>query len=104
MDTVLREGKGVYSQACWLMALTSFANLSYTLNKDNEAQRLLLILSIPLRIKCGLRGAHVIWISNQKIQIDDDSTNILYQDIIFYIFAMKEQSVTTYRDMKFEQY
>ena len=40
MDTVLRDGKVVYSQACWLMALTSFANLLFVCDKEDEAQRL----------------------------------------------------------------
>ena len=40
MDTVLRDGKVVYSQACWLMALTSFANLLFVRGKEDEAQRL----------------------------------------------------------------
>ena len=31
MDTVLRDGKIVYSQACWLLGLSSFAKLLYNM-------------------------------------------------------------------------
>ena len=94
MDTVLREGKVVYSQACWLLALTSFANLLYTLNKDNEAQRL---QSIASQLVDSIENK--MWSERTTCYLDlksentigDDSTNILYQDIIFYIYAMTEQ-------------
>jgi hypothetical protein len=93
MDTVLRDGKVVYSQACWLMALTSFANLLFVRGKEDEAQRLQhmasqLVDSIENNMwseeaKCYLG------LKSEKSQ-GDDSQVILYQDIVFYVFAMTE--------------
>src|SRR5919109_4020227 len=40
MDTVLRAGKIVYSQACWLLALNDFSILLQILGRDSEASRL----------------------------------------------------------------
>lgn len=47
MDTVLRDGKVVYSQACWLLGLSGFANLLNLVDKKEEARR---IQSIAARI------------------------------------------------------
>jgi hypothetical protein len=92
MDTVLRNGKVVYSQACWLMALTNFADLLFVLEKEEEARRLgykasRLINSIENRM----------WFEERKCYVDigsdtssAESANILYQDIVFYIFAMSD--------------
>ena len=40
MDTALRNGKIVYSQGCWLLALTNFSFLLSTIGMDDEALRL----------------------------------------------------------------
>jgi hypothetical protein len=93
MDTVLREGKVVYSQACWLMALTSFSNLLFVLDKETEAQKLRHMAS-------GLVNSieNKMWSEKDRSYMDikldksanDDPPGILYQDMVFYIFAMTE--------------
>src|SRR5919202_623983 len=40
MDTVLRAGKIVYSQACWILALSNLASLLSQLGKDNEFNKI----------------------------------------------------------------
>lgn len=93
MDTVLREGKVVYSQACWLMGLTSFANLLFIYDKEDEAQRL---QYIAYRLMDSIENK--MWSEKSACYLDiesaktggDDSTDILYQDIVFYVFAMTE--------------
>ena len=40
MDTVLRAGKIVYSQACFLLALNDFASLMIELGRDSDANRM----------------------------------------------------------------
>ena len=40
MDTILRAGKIVYSQACWILALTNFAKLLLSVNKIKESKKI----------------------------------------------------------------
>jgi hypothetical protein len=93
MDTVLRDGKVVYSQACWLMALTSFANLLFVRGKEDEAQRLQhmasqLVDSIENNMWSEEASCY-LGLKSDKPR-GDDSQGILYQDIVFYAFAMTE--------------
>ena len=93
MDTVLREGKVVYSQACWLMALTSFSNLLFVLDKENEAWKL---RTMALRLVGSIENR--MWSEKNRCYMDvkldktaeDDPPGILYQDMVFYVFAMTE--------------
>jgi glycogen debranching enzyme len=92
MDTVLREGKIVYSQACWLMALTSFSNLLFVLNKENEAKKL---RNMASRLVNSIEK--LMWSEKNSCYIDikldktaDDPPGILFQDMVFYVFAMTE--------------
>jgi len=40
MDTALRAGKIVYSQACWILALTNFASLLFEIGENALARRM----------------------------------------------------------------
>src|SRR5919205_1079178 len=40
MDTVLRAGKIVYSQACWILALSNLASLLFQLGRDDESNKI----------------------------------------------------------------
>src|ERR671910_3721030 len=40
MDTVLRAGKIVYSQSCWVLALTNLSLLLIELNQQKESDRI----------------------------------------------------------------
>jgi len=93
MDTVLRDGKVVYSQACWLMALTSFSNLLFVVDKEDEARRLLdiasrLVNSIENRMwsEKDMCYMNIETIDSTK----DGPPGILCQDMVFYVFAMTE--------------
>lgn len=93
MDTVLRAGKVVYSQACWLMALTSFSNLLFFHDKKNDAIRLQHIASqLVDSIEDKMWSDEVN--SYMDIKADasgrEESSGIMYQDIVFYVFAMSE--------------
>ena len=98
MDTVLRDGKVVYSQGCWLLGLSSFANLLNLVDKKEEARR---IQSIAARLINSIESK--MWSEKSKYYINIDSgkttrsgsSEILYQDIIFYVFAMTEQLIDT---------
>ena len=93
MDTVLRDGKVVYSQACWLMALTSFAKLLFVCDKEDEAQRLQYMASqLVDSIENNMWSEEArcyVGLKSDKSQ-GDDSQFILYQDIVFYVFAITE--------------
>ena len=39
MDTVLRDGKVVYSQGCWLLGLSGFANLLNLVDKKRRSTK-----------------------------------------------------------------
>jgi glycogen debranching enzyme len=94
MDTVLRGGKIVYSQACWLLGLSSFAKLLYKVNEDDKkAKRLLskaceLVDSIEAKMWSDKSRCYMDVKSDRTIS--DGSTDILYQDTIFYLFAITE--------------
>ena len=93
MDTVLRDGKIVYSQACWLLGLSSFAKLLYNMNEDKKAKRLLskaceLVESIETKMWSEKSTCYMDVKSDRTIA--DGSTNILCQDTIFYLFAITE--------------
>ena len=93
MDTVLRDGKIVYSQACWLLGLSSFAKLLYNVNEDKKAKRLLskaceLVDSIETKMWSEKSTCYMDVKSDRTIS--DGSTDILYQDTIFYLFAITE--------------
>lgn len=93
MDTVLREGKVVYSQACWLMALTSFANLLFVRNQEDEARRLQhMALQLVDSIENNMWSEEARCYIGQKSDkpTENESQDILYQDIVFYVFAMTE--------------
>jgi hypothetical protein len=93
MDTVLRDGKVVYSQACWLMALTSFGNLLSVRDKEYEAQELQYMASqLVDSIENNLwseEASCYVGLKSDKLQ-GNNSQGILYQDIVFYAFAMTE--------------
>jgi hypothetical protein len=40
MDTALRAGKIVYSQACWILALNNLSSLLVSRGKQNESYRI----------------------------------------------------------------
>lgn len=98
MDTVLRDGKVVYSQGCWLLGLSGFARLLNLLGKEEEALRIQsiagrLINSIESKMWSEKRQSYVNIDSSKTTE--NDSSDILYQDIIFYVFAMTERLIDT---------
>ena len=98
MDTVLRDGKVVYSQGCWLLGLAGFANLLNLVGKKEDARR---IQSIAARLINSIESK--MWSEKSKCYVNinsgkttwNGSSEILYQDIIFYVFAMTEQLIDT---------
>jgi glycogen debranching enzyme len=93
MDTVLRNGKVVYSQACWLMALISFSNLLLFHDKKDKA---LTLQNIASQLVDSIEKK--MWSDKVNCYVDiaadksagDESPGIIFQDVVFYVFALTE--------------
>jgi glycogen debranching enzyme len=104
MDTVLRTGKIVYSQACFLLALNDFASLLIELGRDSDANRMK-----NLANKTTKAVEQKLWSEEDGCYIDiQESHHIggpyrtLTQDVSLYLVAISENfqknnSLKTYR-------
>jgi len=95
MDTVLRAGKIVYSQASWLLALSNLSSLLSELDRNEEASRLM---------ELAQRTIHSVeeklWVEEEGSYIDlqerhhlGSSYKTLTQDVSLYLIAMTENTV-----------
>lgn len=95
MDTVLRKGKIVYSQAVWLMALKSL-NLFLTLLKEEEKASELESTSQKLtrsiEEKMWSQSKNCFLDIDSETVSEDNSSKVRYQDAVFYILALTEPS------------
>jgi glycogen debranching enzyme len=89
MDTILRAGKVVYSQACWILALTNFAILLSTLDKNEESQRM---TELALRAVNSVND--LLWSEEDSCYLDIQAEHhlgghyrTLMQDISLYLIA-----------------
>jgi|SRR5215469_842956 len=70
MDTILRSGKIVYSQACWLLALTDFAALLIKVGREEDAQKLM-----TLTIETIQAVEEKLWSDNHGSYVDIQKNN-----------------------------
>jgi hypothetical protein len=92
MDTVLRAGKIVYSQACWILALNDFAYLLSRLGRDIEAERLRKLADK------AISGVELkLWSEQDGCYIDIQPSHhiggpyrTLTQDVSLYLVAITE--------------
>lgn len=89
MDTILRAGKIVYSQGCWILALTNLAVLLDTIGRNDESRRL------------ADRARHVIEAVNDLLWSEEENSYLdiqeehhiegrhrtLMQDVSVYLIA-----------------
>jgi glycogen debranching enzyme len=90
MDTVLRSGKIVYSQACWILALRHFSSLLLEMGRSNEANKLLALASNTIH-----SVEEKLWLpSGTYADLLDDPVNgndmVLTQDVLLYLVAISE--------------
>ena len=92
MDTGLRAGKIVYSQACWILALNNFFHLLLELNQRNRAERMMKIVDKTIRAV-----EEKLWSEEDGCYIDiQESHHIggpyrtLTQDVSLYLVAISE--------------
>ena len=92
MDTVLRAGKIVYSQACWILALKDFASLLLKMERDSDASHI-----IKLADESISAVEQKLWSQEDGSYIDiQESHHIggpyrtLTQDVSLYLIAVTE--------------
>jgi glycogen debranching enzyme len=94
MDTVLRAGKIVYSQACWILALKNLSSLLVTRGKQNESDRIRRMAE-----KAIDAVEQILWSEKDGSYIDVQETHhiggpyrTLTQDVSLYLVAISENS------------
>ena len=94
MDTAVRAGKIVYSQACWLLALNDLSSLLLRLDKTKEADKLAnltekTINGVEKKLWSQEDGCYI------DIQESDDDRKpyrLLTQDVSFYLIAISQNT------------
>lgn len=94
MDTILRAGKIVYTQACWILALKNLSTLLLALNKENEANRISgmadrTIKAVEQRLWSEEDGAYI---DIQESHHIGGPYKTLTQDVSLYLVAISENS------------
>jgi glycogen debranching enzyme len=94
MDTVLRAGKIVYSQACWILALKNLSSLLVTTGKQNESDRIRRMAEKAIQAV-----EQILWSEEDGAYIDIQETHhiggpyrTLTQDVSLYLVAISENS------------
>ena len=95
MDSIMRAGKIVYSQACWILALTNFSILLQLLDKrKGSVQKMLKLANATIR---GVEQK--LWSEEDGAYIDVQETHhiggpyrTLTQDVSTYLVALTENT------------
>jgi hypothetical protein len=95
MDTVLRAGKIVYSQACWILALSNLASLLSQLGRDDESDKI--ARSADKVMKAVDRN---LWSEEDGCYLDLQETHhiggpyrTLTQDVSLFLVAITENTM-----------
>jgi glycogen debranching enzyme len=94
MDTVLRAGKIVYSQACWIIGLKNLLSLLVATGKQNESDR------IRRMVEKAIQAVEqILWSEEDGAYIDIQETHhiggpyrTLTQDVSLYLVALTENT------------
>jgi hypothetical protein len=96
MDTALRAGKIVYSQACWILALKNLSSLLVTRGKQNESYRIRRMAEKAIEAV-----EEILWSEKDGTYIDIQETHhiggpyrTLTQDVSLYLVAISENSAS----------
>jgi glycogen debranching enzyme len=94
MDTILRAGKIVYSQACWILALKNLSSLLVATGKQDESDTIRRIAE-----KAISAVEQILWSEEDGAYIDIQETHhiggpyrTLTQDVSLYLVAISENS------------
>jgi hypothetical protein len=94
MDTALRSGKIVYSQACWILALNDLSNLLSRIEREPEATRISKLAQRAIRAV-----EKTLWSAENNCYLDMYQINshnkerILTEDISLYLIAVTDNTV-----------
>jgi glycogen debranching enzyme len=95
MDTVLRAGKIVYSQACWILALTNLATILSKLGRNNESDKI-----VSMAYKAIKAVDQKLWSEEDGCYLDIQETHhiggpyrTLTQDVCLYLVAITENTM-----------
>ena len=98
MDTTLRIGKVVYSQACWILALKNFSILLRKIGNKKESKRLeeltaRAILAVEDKMWSAKDGCYIDLLDT-TLHLDNKMHNrVVTQDISLYLVALTEDSI-----------
>jgi glycogen debranching enzyme len=106
MDTILRIGKVVYSQACWILALKNFSILLKKRGNEKESKRLeemtnRAILAVEDKMWSEKDGCYIDLL-DADLHLDEKMHNrLVTQDISLYLVALTEEDTkdTSYDHM-----
>jgi glycogen debranching enzyme len=94
MDTVLRAGRIVYSQGCWILALKNLAGLLVTIGRQDTADRMRRMADRAIQAV-----EQKLWSEEDGAYIDIQETHhiggpyrTLTQDVSLYLVALSEKS------------
>src|ERR671929_2203984 len=93
MDTAVRAGKIVYSQACWLLALNDLSSLLSRIGKSREVDKLTHLADETIH---GIEQK--LWSEQDGCYLDiqeshhSDPYRILTQDVLFYLIAISQNT------------
>jgi hypothetical protein len=96
MDTILRIGKVVYSQACWILALKNFSILLKKRGNEKESKRLeemtnRAILAVEDKMWSEKDGCYIDLL-DADLHLDEKMHNrLITQDISLYLVALTEE-------------
>jgi len=95
MDTMLRTGKIVYSQACWLLALNDLASLLFQLKEESVANTLMNLVQRTIR-----RVEDELWSEESGSYVDLPNSHsvglqprALTQDVSLYLVAISHEDL-----------
>jgi hypothetical protein len=102
MDTILRAGKIVYSQASWLLALIDFTTLLVKVGMQSDAKKLMTLTMDTIQAV-----EQKLWSENDSSYVDVQKSHewpsrMLTQDVSLYLVAITQNMITNRQNKKGE--
>jgi hypothetical protein len=100
MDTILRSGKIVYSQASWLLALIDFTALLVKVGRERDAKKLMVLTMDTIQAV-----EQKLWSDNDSSYVDVQKSHewpsrMLTQDVSLYLVAITQNMITNWQNRK----
>ena len=100
MDTILRAGKIVYSQASWLLAIIDFTTLLVKVGMQSDAKKLMTLTMDTIQAV-----EQKLWSENDSSYVDVQKSHewpsrMLTQDVSLYLVAITQNMITNRQNEK----